>query len=611
MKYKQKKSRGAKVSTNISLPREYHWKVLGAMTEDLKGYLGLDDISVIKDIIRQRDFQRYLSLDSRWGLQCMTQSDISDLQKLKARYAVSSLLKKYLPSPDPTLDALAKEKFLDSERQCHFFNETLGEIFGKGETPYTRKLLAYMRGFLQQLLGDVVPVKDIVKEAKHGPGANLDTQNGDVTSFAKYTNFPYSCTPGCVGYACYMIKSDKRWFQALTNFYTHAKSICYDEINWTEFWDYFILSASGNRIAFVPKTAKISRSIAIEPALNIMLQLGTDKIIRRRLKRFGIDLDSQEPNQRLSRIGSKFQIYATIDLSGASDSISLKLCEMVLPTDWYQFLCKLRSPSGDLGDGENIVYSKISSMGNGYTFVLESAIFAAVVFAAYKMRSQPLYFGQNAAVFGDDIIVRSDMYDDVKHCLEVCGFQLNTDKSFNSGPVRESCGTDWFEGLNIRPVFLKQPPSDQQELFVDHNVIKRYLEMSFGITHSKTCETILKWLHQEQLIFGPYSDEVFDSWLHSDTIGVLQQDGFHFLRLLKTVKKRRFSKAYSYGYWYFLKLGHNLRGEEARPTYLKERVKLEKGSRFAVNSRGFTVKRKPVVCLKWCTTYTTLLPQLC
>lgn len=612
MKVNRTRNRGARITSKLNIPKDYHWKCLGALVQDLKAYLSSNDLEKIQGIIRSRDFAAYLKLDDVWGLRSINLEHDPQFTHVKARYAVSSLLKKYLPGTDKHLKQAALDKFLAAEERCKLFNDELCSYLTDGTIRYNRHLLAYMKGFLQQLLGDQVPVRDIVEEAKHGPGANLDTQNGDVSIFSKYVNFPYSCTPGSVGYAIYMIQTDERWFRALKTFYMHAKSCDEANIDWVEFWDYFLSVVDYNRITFVPKNAKTMRSIAIEPALNIMLQLGVDKFIRRRLKRWGIDLDSQESNRQLSRVGSKWGIYATIDLSAASDTISLALCKEILPIEWYDFLIALRAPKGQLKlDGNStqvITYEKISSMGNGYTFVLESAIFAAVVHAVHKMKNQPIYFGINAAVFGDDIIVRGDMYEDVESALEVCGFQLNREKSFNTGPIRESCGMDWFQGLSIRPLFLSEPPSSLQEIFVDYNRGKRFLDLLFGIKDSKFCSTILQWIPKELQFEGPYSDEVFDSWLHSDRIPVPFPGGYRFRRLLRIPKKRTFSSASQYGYRFFHMLCHNLRSGEKPRFYELKRIKMQKGSRFTVDSREFIVKQKPADSTYWQSAYTLSLP---
>jgi hypothetical protein len=62
----------------------------------------------------------------------------------------------------------------------------------------------------------------------------------------------------------------------------------------------------------------------------------------------------------------------------------------------------------------------------------------------------------NFAVFGDDIIVDSRVYSRICKMLNVLGFAVNTNKSFNEGLFRESCGHDYYCGQNVRGVYIKR-----------------------------------------------------------------------------------------------------------------------------------------------------------
>jgi hypothetical protein len=131
----------------------------------------------------------------------------------------------------------------------------------------------------------------------------------------------------------------------------------------------------GNRIITVAKNYKTNRTIAVEPCMNMYVQKGIGGLMRRRLKRAGFDLNDQTRNQRLALIGSFSGTLATIDMSMASDTVSYELVRLLAPSDWFEALEQCRSPVGVLPDGTRIWYHKFSSMGNGYTFELETAIF--------------------------------------------------------------------------------------------------------------------------------------------------------------------------------------------------------------------------------------------
>lgn len=220
----------------------------------------------------------------------------------------------------------------------------------------------------------------------------------------------------------------------------------------------------GSRLSFVPKSRVISRTICTEPVLNMLFQKGIGGIIERRLRQvFSIDLSTQPRyNARLAQVGSVSGQFGTIDLSSASDTISITMLKEVLPAEALKWLMLTRSPATTLPGGEVLDLHMISSMGNGFTFPLQTLIFACLVRAAYKIygikfvrSDSELNLTGNFAVFGDDIIVDRRVYSVVCRCLTLLGFSVNSDKSFNEGLFRESCGHDYFNGYDVRGVYIK------------------------------------------------------------------------------------------------------------------------------------------------------------
>jgi hypothetical protein len=125
-------------------------------------------------------------------------------------------------------------------------------------------------------------------------------------------------------------------------------------------------------------------------------------------------------------------------------------------------------------------------MGNGFTFPLQTVLFASVVTAVYRVYGikpvhsryhpvrRPEALGtSNFGVFGDDIIVVREAYDLVCRMLSLLGFQVNSDKSFNTGLFRESCGHDYYRGYNVRGVYL-QTLSDECDCFSAINRLNRW-----------------------------------------------------------------------------------------------------------------------------------------
>jgi hypothetical protein len=234
----------------------------------------------------------------------------------------------------------------------------------------------------------------------------------------------------------------------------------------------------GNRFSTAPKDATKFRAIASEPSINIFFQLGLGTELRKALGRIGgrlrpgIDLDSgQEVHRRVACEASRDGSMATLDLRNASDSVSVNLVRLLLPRRWVEALESLRSPFTQV-DGRWVMLEKFSSMGNGYTFELETLIFTALAYEALTYADFLPRIGKDVYVYGDDIIVPRDGVKSVVAVLRYCGFELNPEKSFSDGDFRESCGGDYFAGVPVRPFFLKEQPYEPQHWIVIANGLR-------------------------------------------------------------------------------------------------------------------------------------------
>ena len=364
---------------------------------------------------------------------------------------VAAVIRKY-PFPEDLVNFGPKERamdiFLKSEHKCKRINQRFRAY--RRRSPYETEL-AIARSYISYVLGDL-NLADIWEGCNFGAGASIGI-HGNVTNAArKLLSQRWSVTPSAFYYSRAALKTDIHIFELLVK-PADKEVFCVDPRLFNEVFDRKAQSVSYNKIAFVPKTVKVHRAIAVEPLLNGYLQKGVDSYMRKRLKRVGIDLSDQSQNQELARQGSlghlEVDAWSTIDLSSASDSISIELCRTLLPPEWFEFLNSLRSPCYRL-DKDVKVYNKFVSMGNGFCFPLESLIFASLCAVACKMSGQKPDF----RVYGDDILIRRPAFDHLLKILQVCGFTVNPKKTFSQGPFRESCGADWFEGEDVRPIIL-------------------------------------------------------------------------------------------------------------------------------------------------------------
>jgi hypothetical protein len=515
-------------SEGVQVSADYPWKILHALAKDCISASALreDDAALLDQIIRDRDVAAVMTLGDIWGLQCIVPfTEGYTLDEIRGRRLLAGLLKKFMfVGSEEQRKAAALNSFIDAEERCKRFNHDGWKALSTDK--YLREVVRLAQVWISKILGERPQWQELVHWVRFGPGSTLDSggERG-VSAFVKYADWPYTVTVDSVRYARFFIETDQRWMGALTESYRLRKGIpMHYPLDMRQFWSDVFDVVDGNRIGFVPKSSVTDRTIAIEPLMNLYLQLGVDGKIRRALKRFDIDLDDQSKNQVLAALGSEMRgntsnLYSTLDLKGASDGVSLAICRLLFPEAWYRFLVDLASPTGFIPGVGKVRYEKLSSMGNGYTFAVESLIFAALTQAVIRLESGRVNFQSDMAIYGDDIIVREAYAKGVIHVLQSCGFVINRDKSFIYGIVKESCGTDWYQGQEVRSVSIDAVPETVMELFVDRNKLARILNIYFGINRSFVAATIESWIPPSFMRFkGPRSDTEFATYLHEPSM---------------------------------------------------------------------------------------------
>lgn len=388
-------------------------------------------------------------------------------------YQSAKLISKY-PFLDTGIDReqVALANFHLAEKVCGETNHRFRQIReGNGVTqnPAVQAVISMAQRKISHILGEI-DLGKLSSQFGWGPGASIGIRGQHTSAYNKFSG-PLDVTRNglMIGLAC--INSIPSWANAVAKtgeFPSVPVSVLPDTLR----------IVTGNEIIFVPKNAKTDRVIAIEPSLNGYVQKGIGRWIRTRLReRSGIDLKDQTINQTLAQYGSRTGELATIDLSMASDTIAKELVRELLPEEWFELLSLVRCEYGTVKlTNETVRYQKFSSMGNAYTFELESLIFYALSQACVDQlrETAPDNVLSTVSVFGDDLIVPTYAVGLLLEVLDFCGFSVNKSKSFVFGPFRESCGKDFFLGTNVRPLFLKERIDNVEALYRLANSVRRY-----------------------------------------------------------------------------------------------------------------------------------------
>lgn len=414
---------------------------------------------------------------------------------------------------------------------------------------------------ISRVLGDFC-FDELMGSVCFGPGATTSLRRTESDLSFKFGASRLHATKGTLAYLPLIVKAFPSWTR---------------EVEVVE----------GSRLVTVPKNAKTDRAICIEPDLNMFLQKGIGNMIRRRLWRLGLlRPNSSLENQAAAGRGSATGRLATIDLSGASDSIHLGVVWDLFPPDWFSHIEHVRSPNVRLPSGVKNL-TKVSSMGNGYTFELETLLFWSLAQAVSDLLGcghvRPL-------VFGDDIIVASDVARPLIDVLSVLGFKTNDKKTFIDGPFRESCGKHFFNGSDVTPFYVRSAINTVERIYWLHNSLQRWAYLPYGRDSlvRETCELFQSWVDPRVRFAIP--DGIGDcgfvsEWSSASASHLVRwQEGWSF-----TCTKRRTSYRTSESRGVLLKslsLGEYAIESPLRPERVGSSSDLPVGEKLVINKRA-------------------------
>jgi len=379
------------------------------------------------------------------------------LRDFRHDYFLTTTLKRCVFKGVKTQEEMEKDaydSFIMNENKCKKANLNL-QLNSNGLVPIVAENLA-------KILGRFNP-KIVVEGFGHGPGSSFSQSIQGCTHVSKFSRLPY-VTSKLEPFSRSIM--GERWWLA------HAKSE-----DWFDSAGIPMLPCNEddavstlcitdcNEFITVPKTSLKLRPICIEPSLNLFFQKGVGFAMSRRLTRSGNDIKTgQERNRNLVSMCVKKNL-CTIDLSAASDTISFGVVRMLMLRKksllpWLHAMELGRSPNTMIknpysGEIEFHKLYKLSSMGNGFTFEFETALFLSIVRAIVPQDKWDL-----CSTYGDDIICPREYGSKVVEALETFGFTINSDKTFLSGLFFESCGHDYFDDQYVRPPLIPEGKSD-------------------------------------------------------------------------------------------------------------------------------------------------------
>lgn len=446
-------------ANQVSLNKSEVLKVASLVWQGLDTPISLSCALLLK-------YGEYAQLVSK-GLNPEDYEDV-DVNRFYDDYIAVKLVSKFDGFDHPDLDpeAACSLSSAEAEEDCKKSNRRLSEAFSGGITPPPRILNAFfwMQRDIEKVLGGFDPA--VWAEMSRLGRKSVAGQKG-LSPYEKFGETP-SCTDYFAELGSTLVSTSDCWLQAVS-----GSSSDFEDTDNVESYSFDINLVVGDDVSMVPKNAKTHRGIRSQPGLNLYGQLGIGRMIRDALAREGLDLSKQDPNQELARLGSLSDRFVTIDLKGASDRLCRVLPSLLLPRRWYHAMQLCRTfDYVEPTTGEVVPLAKFSAMGNGFTFELETLVFWSAVRAARAS----VGCGDQYRVFGDDIICSPKAADVLVELLSFLGFPVNVSKTHLCGPFRESCGADWFNGVCVKPYYLR--PSEE---LIEDRPITAIINMANGL----------------------------------------------------------------------------------------------------------------------------------
>lgn len=457
----------------------------------LQGNLRRGDLDSIQDNAELKDF---LSMARSGAVS-------ASVVLFRSVYQFVEMFKK-LPPPQSSMDQdkAALQVFLDGEKRCAVTNRFL-----RTKTFSTDHVHWKVKSLIAEILGDL-PTNFLDQKVDFGPGSTvnpLERKYAETSEFFKLSDKLYVSQSSKVFLAAHL-SYNPVWIDALASHYhinDGDKSRL--QLEMEVFKNHLVVvdDLAPNRLGFVPKNADVSRTIGVELNGQIVLQQCVGRLIRKKLRKYGLNLNSQSRNQHLARLAKTLGL-ATVDIKNASNTLSIECVRKLIPSDWFCVLDTIRQKCGrNKNHNFSKHYDMFSSMGNGFTFELESLIFFAIAVCVNAENGHT--DTQAASVYGDDIIVPTNSYTDLVSVLRCYGFTVNKEKSFSSGLFYESCGADYYDSAPVRPFYVRRQVSTIRDAYFLCNSLLFKMVKYQDITLLPAYIILWRNIPSKQRLFGP------------------------------------------------------------------------------------------------------------
>lgn len=272
---------------------------------------------------------------------------------------------------------------------------------------------------------------------------------------------------------------------------------------------------SRTRISAVAKDWRGGRIIGMEPSWNMVLQLGLKDWMEHRTSTWIPYFDQTKQQKRLV-FEAPFRL-GTVDLSNASDHVSVDLCKAILPSNWFVALNSTRTSTYILPGGQCGRTNSMALMGNGFCFPLLSVMVFSLAMTAmsiglgepvtlHNMRKwQNLYGVQN---FGDDLVFPVDLFPVLNFIFAQAGLVINHEKT-GLGSFRETCGRYQFGDESPFGCYYLRFNEWSDETYDSlcslHNVLKRH---GYGRTAATLEASAPNWVARQRPGPNPSSNGI-------------------------------------------------------------------------------------------------------